>query len=266
MVEKDSIKEAPSTLGQPASSEQSLTLQALQKEIDYHRQHDKNGSYFEKAIAFIHDVSSDSLAKLELDFKTETEKANSISREQVIKDVTADQKALRLQDTTDSVTSTVTNLLLATAGKKWSFLVTGIATALDTTHPNDSFGKQLMEGVYGFGLGYGTSRAVNYGWNMENKFLGKSLGYLAFPVMRGISHGTWPNEGYGERPDVDKLFSSSPDVSKPGTLPLPGQEVMPRSTQNHGSENPPSVQDSKPDTDQTQPSVNNDAYWKQFHS
>ncbi len=29
---------------------------------------------------------------------------------------------------------------------------------------------------------------------------------------------------------------------------------------------PPPVQDSKLDTDQTQPSVNNDTYWKQFHS
>lgn len=281
MVEKDSIKEAPSTVGQPAPSEQSLTLQALQKEINYHRQHDTNATYLEKAFNWIHNGASDELTKLELDYKTESEKPNSISREQVLKDVEADQDALDWRKRTQGFVSNVTNMVFATVGQKWSFLATGLTTALDTMHPNDSFGKQALEGLYGFGLGYGTGKTVAYGWNMPNKYLGTTVAALAFPLVRSTTHGRWPNEGYGEKPDLEKLFELSAPIHEapppgnggnPGSIdqqPTPIDQAKPIEQGTPIEQANPSFQpppDSMPDTEMATPQVDNSAYWKQFQS
>ncbi|MBS1954986.1 MAG: hypothetical protein JST89_12425 [Cyanobacteria bacterium SZAS-4] len=274
MVEKDSIKEAPSNLGLPATSEQSLTLQALQKEIDYHRQHDTNASYLEKALTWIHNGASDELTKLELDYKTESEKAGSLSREQVLKDVKADQEALGWRDSTQGLVSNISRMAVAAVGQKWSFLATGVTTALDTMHPNDSFGKQMLEGLLGFGLGYGTGKTVAYGWNMQNKMLGMPLGAFAFPLVRSTTHGRWPNEGYGEKPDLDKLFElAAPKEAPPagvGQNPGPSDKQPAQIDKTTPIENTtPVIQsppDSQPDTQQATPQVDNSAYWKQFQS
>jgi hypothetical protein len=149
---------------------------------------------------------NDDVTHLELDYKIESEHPNTFSREQVIKEVVGDQKAIKAHDGNAELLTDVSNFGLACFGGKWGVIAAATTFALDTMHVNDSFGQQALEGAGGFVVGRWAGKMSANALQMSNPLLGGALAAVPYIGFRNLYHSAWPNEGYGQAPDPYKMM------------------------------------------------------------
>lgn len=184
-----------------------LAVQAMQQEIDLHRQHDKSRSYLGQAINFIWRQDENRLNDLEqLKDKTETALQSGTvgDTKKLVQDVqekiTRDQKAIGLQDEIGHYGSTLLKVGALFYGGKVGWGATGALYALDQANPNDSFGTQLIDGSLGAVKGVATKGIIgsigSQPWNFGAK--GAVMGIANRIVDEGLTRQTYLDSSTGE--------------------------------------------------------------------
>lgn len=205
----------PSANASALNVEHARTLQALQSEINYHRERDENGSYMDKAIKLVIDSSSDTLHNLEIAYDSEKDKPNSVKRDSVIAAVKEDQLRIKDQDTAEWVASGLTSFVLfAAGGKKWGQVLGAATMSASSMHPNDSIGKQALEGLVGVAESRFATRAYNFG--IRSNPIGAPLAILSYPAI-GMSARSLTSGRQVDPPDPEKIYGEPVQMQAPGT-------------------------------------------------
>lgn len=207
----------PSVNASALNVEHERTLQALQSEINYHRERDEKDSYMDKAIKLVIDSSSDTLHNLEIAYDAEKDKPNSVKRDAVIAAVKEDQLRIKDQDTAEWVASGLTSFVLfAAGGRKWGQVLGAASMSASSMHPSDSIGKQALQGLLGVGESVIAGRAYNRGMNMRNP-IGAPLGLVSYPLIGAHARSFTSDRQAGDPPDPEKIYGEPVQMQAPGT-------------------------------------------------
>ncbi|MFN8550710.1 MAG: hypothetical protein U0103_04415 [Candidatus Obscuribacterales bacterium] len=223
--------------------EHTNALKALQSEIEYHRKVVTNNTYLENIVSFVYDGGrSESLHKLELAYEQEQQKPNSSSRQELTKLLKDDQSTLNAHLHIGSTFGIIETGLAIFGGSKGKMVATGLLT-LSTMHPNDSFGNQAVEAIAGLGLGSAAAWGFDKGGAMKNQILSIGTQALAYPLASQLSRIQWPNQGTGDAPDINKIYSSNlssriDSASLNSTLDRP-QAIPAQNTESSAAAAPP---------------------------
>ncbi len=208
----------PAVNASTLSVEHDRTLRALQSEINYHREHDEQGSYMDKAIKVVMNSSADSLHNLEIAYDAEKEKPNSVSRESVIAAVKEDQSKMKGQDSAEWAVSGLSSLALFLAGGRYGKALGTAAMAATAMHPNDSIGKQALEGLVGVGQGLIASQVFSYGMSMRNAAVGVPLAFLSYPVFGASGRLlSYPHDRQASPLDPEMIYGAPLPAQTPGS-------------------------------------------------
>ncbi|MBS1956303.1 MAG: hypothetical protein JST89_19105 [Cyanobacteria bacterium SZAS-4] len=206
----------PSANASALTIEHERTLRALQSEINYHREHDEQGSYLGRATKFIYDSGAASLHGLELSYDAEREKPNSVSRESVIASVKDDQTRIKNQDSIEWMLGGATSLGLYLLGGRYGRTLGSAVMAANAMHPSDSISKQAFEGLVGAGQGLLADRVFNFAVKMRTSAFGYPLAYASYPFIGASVRGTFHNTESETPPDAEKIYGEPAQVQAPG--------------------------------------------------
>lgn len=219
-MELNQLNDAP--ISQPVSSaeqEHEKALQALQSEIQFHQESEKNRTYLQRGLAMLHDFSDGSLHDLELAYKAEEEQPNQTTREEVEQLLTADQHSI---DQQNQIGNTIANLGAFAGNVIGLKLGSGIGRAissgllaLNSTNPNDQPKSQFYEALVGGGMGLLASRYFTAGPAVANPWLGGMIRGATFPLAQAIAQGA--NNEWVEPPNVNAIYETAPETSSPET-------------------------------------------------
>lgn len=215
-MELNQLNDAP--ISQPVSSaqqEHEKALQALQSEIQFHQESEKNRTYLQRGLAMLHDFSDGSLHDLELAYKAEEEQPNQTTREQVEQLLKADQRSIDQQNqignTIANLGSWAGNVIGLKLGSGIGRAISSGLLALNSTNPNDQPKSQFYEALVGGGMGLLASRYFTAGSATANPWLRGAT----FPVAQAIAQGA--NNEWLEPPDVNAIYGAAPETSPPET-------------------------------------------------
>lgn len=206
-----------------AQQEHEKALLALQAEIQYHQDRVQNRSYLQAAFAKMHDFTDGSLQDLEIAYKTEEERPNSKTREDIEKLVEADQLSLNRQNVLANglanlgqIASTLVGLKL---GSGWGRIISGASMALNSTNPNDAREQQFLEAAVGGTMGILASDSLKTGLAMSSRLLGLSYAGSGFLIGQEIAQGVHA-EPYAP-PNVDEIYAPVSETSPPDSMLTP---------------------------------------------
>lgn len=208
----DAINSEPGSSS--AQIEHENALKALQSEIQFHQESEKNRTYLQRGLAMLHDFSAGSLHDLELAYKAEEEQPNQNTREKVEQLLKADQSSI---DYHNQVANSIANLgaLASNAiglklGSSVGRVLSGGILALNSTNPSDQPKTQFYAGLVGGGMGMLASHYFTATRAVPNELFRGLLMGATFPVSQAIAQGA--NNERLQPPDVNAIYEAAPET------------------------------------------------------
>lgn len=186
--------------------ENSDALEALQSEIELHREDVANSTYFDIAISAIYDAGRAGLLRdLETARDMVQNNSNSLPHSEIVNLIERDRISLQHRSNVDSALGAVAGSLAYFGGTKGKLTASALL-ALNNMHPRDSIAKQTLDGSIGLALGTLAGKGFDRGRILGNSALGLGLQGLSYPLAAQLCLRQSSSQIYPSTADAERIY------------------------------------------------------------